>query len=199
MNWCGPEAVDASLNPAFVPFFFLCAAAADMQSQRRGSRRRTGEMSAPERGSCLPQIRRFEPWPPEALRSRVNRPPDVIWSTFFVWKWSGNKQKKPTTLVSHLSLHLSEFRVNSEFPCKDTCIWVITTLGIIIISPSSPVNISWFYSILFVLVCDESASENTYQLFTFAQQAHQNWSDQRNARYGWYYRPERCSTLFVLS
>lgn len=58
---------------------------------------------------------------------------------------------------------------------KDTCIHENDDFGVNHFHTYTPVNISWLYFTMFVLVFwDNQAIENTYQIFMFAQQAHQN-------------------------
>lgn len=156
------EAADASWNAAFLQ----CKGVwkyGEMQSLWHMSQKKCQDRS---QGLCLPQIRCFEPWP---------------------WSLSGGRVKRPRRyLVDILRLEVELKRQNTYWTLISVQGQVRfseqghlhvrkkSTSGIIIIRPNSTVNISWFYFALFVLVCDEQASENGYQLFTFAQQAHQN-------------------------
>ena len=108
---------------------------------------------------------------------------DGIWSTFLSCDVCCKRNKNMTpffyTLIICCPLTL-EFMV--KLPClhKDTCIHVKMTLKLIIFRPtlewifydSIPLYLSWFVTI--------KPSENSHQLFTFAQQSHQNLSEWSN-------------------
>lgn len=72
------------------------------------------------------------------------------------------------------------------------------TSGIIIIRPNSTVNISWFYFALFVLVCDERAVGKQLSIIHFSSTGSSKFSRMAKWRDSWYYRTERCSTLFFV-
>lgn len=119
---------------------------------------------------------------------------DHIWSTFFSCDACCEGKKKQQTNLKKATKHMTYFfntlicyRLTSEFmvkvlvcrrtlllhPCK-------MTLELISFRPtlewifydSIPLYLSWFVTI--------KPLENSYQLFTFAQQAHQNWSEWSN-------------------